>query len=81
MIGSDDAPVVEQDSNASVATVMADKVQTYNDNYAAYPPPVNAYTQDPGPTPRAYDKYYGHQNAYGAGVGYPQRSQAHPGES
>lgn len=67
-----------QDSNASVATVMADKVQTLNDNY---PPPLHAYTQDPGPTPRAYDNYYGDQNAYGAGVGYPQRSQAHPGES
>ena len=70
-----------QDSNASVATVMADKVQGYSDNYAAYPPPMNAYTQDPGPTPRAYDNYYTNQPTYGGGVGYPERSQVHPGES
>ena len=70
------------DSNASVATVMADKVQGYSDNYAAYPPPMNAYTQEPGPTPRAYDNYYTNQPTYGGGgVGYPERSQAHPGES
>ena len=71
-----------QDSNASVATVMADKVQGYSDNYSSYPP--NAYTQEPGPTPNAYDSHYDNSqyNAYGAGgVGYPQRSQVHPGES
>ncbi|KAM5530787.1 hypothetical protein V8D89_015528 [Ganoderma adspersum] len=65
------------DSDASVATVMADKVQGYSD----YPPhvPGNAYTQDPGPTPHAYDNYYDSYNAPG-GVGYPERSQAHPAE-
>ena len=69
-------------SDASVATVMADKVQGYSDNYSAYPP--NAYTQESAPTPHAYDNYYdnGQHNTYGAaGVGYPERSQAHPGES
>ena len=66
------------DSDASVATVMADKVQGYSD----YPPhvPGNAYTQDPGPTPHAYDRYYDSYNGTG-GVGYPERSQVHPGES
>ncbi|EJF67029.1 hypothetical protein DICSQDRAFT_131301 [Dichomitus squalens LYAD-421 SS1] len=65
------------DSDASVATVMADKPQGYSD----YPPhvPGNAYTQEPGPTPRVYDSYYDNYNATG-GVGYPERSQAHPGE-
>ncbi|KAI0800893.1 hypothetical protein C8Q74DRAFT_1314298 [Fomes fomentarius] len=73
---------IRHDSNASVATVMGDKVQTYSDNYAAFPPnPPNVYTQEPGPTPHAYDNYYSTQNTYGAGVGYPERSQAHPGES
>ncbi|KAI0330560.1 hypothetical protein GY45DRAFT_1250531 [Cubamyces sp. BRFM 1775] len=68
------------DSDASVATVMADKVQGYSDyDYSAYPPPANAHTQDPGPTPRAYDSYYDANPP--AGVDYPQRSQAHPGES
>ncbi|KAH9898026.1 hypothetical protein C8Q73DRAFT_683452 [Cubamyces lactineus] len=67
------------DSDASVATVMADKVQGYSDyDYSAYPPPVNAHTQDPGPTPRAYDSYYDANPP--AGVDYPQRSQAHPAE-
>ena len=76
------------DSDASVATVMADKVQGYSDNYnySAYPPPAGAYTQDPGPTPRvAYDNYYdthnNTSNTYSGGVGYPERSQPHPGES
>ncbi|KAH9849722.1 hypothetical protein C2E23DRAFT_736696 [Lenzites betulinus] len=68
------------DSGASVATVMADKVQGYSDyNYTAQPPPAGAYTQDPGPTPHAYDNYYDANPP--AGVSYPQRSQAHPGES
>ena len=61
-----------------VATVMADKVQGYSD-YPAHVP-GNAYTQDPGPTPHAYDNYYDSYNATG-GVGYPERSQVHPGES
>ena len=67
------------DSDASVATVMADKVQGCTD----YPPhvPGNAYTQEPGPTPRAYDNYYDNYNSTAGGVGYPERSQAHPGES
>ncbi|CDO73231.1 hypothetical protein BN946_scf185007.g286 [Trametes cinnabarina] len=64
------------DSGASVATVMADKVQGDADHdYSAYPPPAHAYTQDPGPTPRAYDDPYYDAPA---GVGYPQPSQAHP---
>ncbi|OJT03028.1 hypothetical protein TRAPUB_6371 [Trametes pubescens] len=68
------------DSGASVATVMADKVQGYSDyDYSAQPPPAHAYTQEPGPTPRAYDNYYDADPQ--TGVGYPQRSQAHPGES
>ncbi|KAI0778561.1 hypothetical protein BD413DRAFT_465071 [Trametes elegans] len=67
------------DSDASVATVMADKPQGYSDyDYSAYPPPTHAHTQDPGPTPNAYDYY---DTNPPAGVGYPQRSQAHPGES
>ena len=73
-----------QDSVGSVATVMADKVQGYSDNnYSAYPP--QAYTQASAPTPNAYDTQYDNSstfNAYNAGgVGYPARSQAHPGES
>ena len=77
-----------QESAGSVDTVMADKVQGYSDNYnySAYPPPAGAYTQDPGPTPRvAYDNYYdthnNTNNTYSGGVGYPERSQPHPGES
>ncbi|KAI0361207.1 hypothetical protein OH77DRAFT_1585356 [Trametes cingulata] len=67
------------DSDASVATVMADKVQGYTDyDYSAYPPPANAHTEDPGPTPHAYDPYYDSNPP--AGVGYPQPSQAHPAE-
>ncbi|RPD64948.1 hypothetical protein L227DRAFT_571406 [Lentinus tigrinus ALCF2SS1-6] len=73
------------DSDASVATIMADPVQGYADhNYSAYPPPAGAYTQDPGPTPRAYDNYYDNRNntnAYSGGVVYPEHSQPHPGES
>ncbi|OSD03591.1 hypothetical protein PYCCODRAFT_1466959 [Trametes coccinea BRFM310] len=66
------------DSDASVATVMADKVQGHADyDYSAYPPPAHAYTQDPGPTPHAYDDPYYDANPP-AGVGYPQPSQAHP---
>ncbi|KAI0639780.1 hypothetical protein C8Q77DRAFT_1214223 [Trametes polyzona] len=61
------------------ATVMADKVQGYSDyDYSAQPPPTHAHTQDPGPTPHAYDSYYDANPP--AGVGYPQRSQAHPAE-
>ncbi|KAI8981290.1 hypothetical protein BD414DRAFT_420034 [Trametes punicea] len=68
------------DSDASVATVMAGKVQGYSDyDYSAYPPPADAHIQDPGPTPNAYENYY-ESNLPPAGVDYPQRSQAHPGE-
>lgn len=67
------------DSGASVATVMADKVQGYSDYDYSAQPPAHAYTQEPGPTPRAYDNYYDADAQ--TGVGYPQRSQAHPGES
>ncbi|KAI0673512.1 hypothetical protein C8Q78DRAFT_1076513 [Trametes maxima] len=83
---STDGPVqsgghTRHDSDASVATVLADKQQGYSDyDYSAYPPPLNAHTQDPGPTPHApvYDPYYDVNPP--AGVGYPQRSQAHPAE-
>ncbi|KAH9944063.1 uncharacterized protein BXZ73DRAFT_87031 [Epithele typhae] len=42
--------------------------------------PPNVHTADPTPTPNVHDGYYDQPNAYGAGVGYPARSQAHPGE-
>lgn len=58
---------------------MADKVQGYSDYDYSAQPPAHAYTQEPGPTPRAYDNYY--DTDAQTGVGYPQRSQAHPGES
>ncbi|EIW64395.1 uncharacterized protein TRAVEDRAFT_62004 [Trametes versicolor FP-101664 SS1] len=60
------------------ATVMADKVQGYSDYDYSAQPPAHAYTQEPGPTPRAYDNYYDADAQ--TGVGYPQRSQAHPAE-
>jgi len=69
------------DSDASVATVMADKPQRFSDNsygQNTYPPsfPGQAHTESPGPTPRVAD-YYG--SGYGGGVGAPEPSQAHPG--
>ena len=80
-----------QESDASVDTVMGDKVQqnarysAYGSYGGAYPPPqpAGAYTQDPSPTPHAaatQDPYY-----YNAGYGYgsdleqPGRAQPHPG--
>lgn len=71
------------DSVTSMDTVMADKPSQFSDNpYGAntYPPsvPGQAYTQSPGPTPHATEYY---SSGYGAGMGAPDPTQAHPGRS
>ncbi|KAL0580371.1 hypothetical protein V5O48_001616 [Marasmius crinis-equi] len=45
---------------------------------SAFQSPSNAYTQDPGPTPRFNDPYYAGSST--AGVGRPAQAQAHPAE-
>ena len=71
-------------SGQSVSTIIGEPLQQEAGGYDGYGPyatrqPANAYTQDPGPTPRVGDSYY-----YGGGgaavVNRPLPSQAHPGE-
>jgi len=69
-----------QGSGASVSSVLNDKQPQYG-SYETYPPvqPGNAYTQDPGPTPRAHDSYYYGSGYDVAGMERPDRTQPHPG--
>ncbi|KAH8102449.1 hypothetical protein BXZ70DRAFT_1006372 [Cristinia sonorae] len=62
----------------SISSLYTDKPQQAQDyGYNTYPPsvPNNAYTQDPGPTPRA-NEYYA-----ATGSGAPEPVQSHPGTS
>ncbi|KAJ3737144.1 hypothetical protein DFJ43DRAFT_988331 [Lentinula guzmanii] len=59
---SDAAPYIPQQNNPYGASVSR---------------PYNAYTQDPGPTPKFNDPYYDDSSD----LNRPSRAQAHPGES
>jgi hypothetical protein len=70
-----------QPSAMSMSDVMAQPMQQpsggYND-HGYQPYPAQAYTQDPGPTPKYSDTYYGGPSQ---GVNRPPHTQGHPGES
>lgn len=70
-------------SGHSVSTIIAEPIQQEAVGYGTYPgqnstqQPMNAYTQDPGPTPQFDDNYYRGATA----MNKPLPSLAHPGES
>ena len=72
-------------SGQSVSTIIGEPIQQEVGGYEAPArqystrQPVNAYTQDPGPTPQYDDNYY--QSGGGAvPMNRPLPSQPHPGE-
>lgn len=69
------------DSVASVSTVLGDRIQRpASYGHGTYPPlPGNAHVPNEVPTPNGRDSYYDN-NGYNGGMGYPQPTQAHPGE-
>lgn len=72
-------------SGHSVSTIIGEPIQQEAGGYGAYAgqystrQPVNAYTQDPGPTPQFSGDYY-HGGSEAAAMNKPLPSQPHPAE-